>query len=131
MTNINKSIFSGNVSRDAEITRIGNGTAICKFSVANNVYGGKDNADYVSFFDCVLWGKRGESLGPYLKKGTTVFIEAQARQERWEKDGVKRSKISFTVTDIQMNSRGNTEQKQPVKQNNEPNDDPFQDDIPF
>ncbi len=38
----------------------------------------------------------------YLLKGTQIAIVAKAVQERWEKDGVKRSKVVFEISDIQL-----------------------------
>ena len=68
-------IISGTIGRDAEIRRTQNGDAVAGFSVA--VDNGKDkngNKRDATWFDCSLWGKRGESLGPYLTKGTRVSI---------------------------------------------------------
>ena len=68
-------IIAGTIGRDAEIRHTQNGDAVAGFSVA--VDNGKDkngNKRDATWFDCSLWGKRGESLGPYLTKGTRVSI---------------------------------------------------------
>ena len=67
--------IAGTIGRTAEIRRTQSGDAVAGFSVA--VDNGKDkdgNRRETTWFDCSLWGKRGESLGPYLTKGTRVCI---------------------------------------------------------
>ena len=67
--------IAGTIGRDAEIRRTQGGDAVAGFSVA--VDNGKDksgNKRETTWFDCSLWGKRGEGLGPYLTKGTRVAI---------------------------------------------------------
>ena len=67
--------IAGTIGRDAEIRNTQSGDAVAGFSVA--VDNGKDkngNKRDATWFDCSLWGKRGEALGPYLTKGTRVTI---------------------------------------------------------
>lgn len=67
--------IAGIIGRDAEIRRTQSGGAVAGFSVA--VDNGKDkngNKRDATWFDCSLWGKRGEGLGPYLTKGRRVAI---------------------------------------------------------
>ena len=101
-SNLNKCFLSGNLVRDAELKHINSGTALCDFAIANNVYQGQERGEYVNYFDFVMWGKRAEALAQYLTKGTGVIVECEARQDRWEKDGGKRSKVKFTVLNIEF-----------------------------
>ena len=60
-------IIAGNIGKDAEVRRMQSGEAVANFSVA--VDNGKDkdgNRRESTWFDCALWGKRGEGLAPYL-----------------------------------------------------------------
>lgn len=144
---INKVILVGRLTRDAELSYTTSGYPLTKFSVAVNRRRkqGDQWVDEANFFDCVLWGKRGESLNQYLQKGQQVAVEGELHQERWEKDGVKRSKVSIETTNIQLLG-GRTEgssssyQSQPSQpkpsQNSQPFDTysgggSFEDDIPF
>lgn len=73
-----KLFIAGVIGRDAEIRRTQGGDAVAGFSVA--VDNGKDkqgNKRETTWYDCSLWGKRGEGLGPYLTKGTRVAIEGR------------------------------------------------------
>lgn len=67
--------IAGTIGRDAEVRRTQSGDAVAGFSVA--VDNGKDkdgNRRDATWFDCSLWGKRGDALAPYLTKGTRVCI---------------------------------------------------------
>ena len=67
--------IAGNVGKDAELRRTGNGDAVLGFSVA--VDNGKDkngNKRDSTWFDCSIWGKRAESLERYITKGTKVVL---------------------------------------------------------
>lgn len=101
---INKTILVGRLTRDSELQYTNSGYALCKFSVAVNrrKKQGDQWIDEANFFDINLWGKRGESLSQYLKKGSQVAIEGQLKQDRWEQDGVKRSKVSIDAINIQL-----------------------------
>ncbi len=73
-----KLFIAGTIGRNAEVRRTQGGDAVAGFSVA--VDNGKDkqgNKRDATWYDCSLWGKRGESLAPYLTKGTRVAIEGR------------------------------------------------------
>lgn len=105
---INKVLLVGRLTREAELTYTGSGAALCKFSLAVNRRRkqGDHWIDEVNFFDIHLWGKRGESLHPYLSKGTQLAVEGQLRQERWNQDGVNRSRVSIEGINIQLLGNG-------------------------
>ena len=104
MTDIFKVAGLCRLTRDAELKYLQNGTAVSNFSVAVNeaVKKGDNWVDEASFFDFVLWGKTAENLNQYLKKGTQIAVEARPKQERWEKDGQKHSKVVFKVEQIEL-----------------------------
>jgi single-strand DNA-binding protein len=101
---INRGFIVGRLVRDAELAYTQSGYAMCKMSIATNKSKkvGEQWKDEAHFFDAILWGRRGESLVQYLIKGQQVGIEYSLKQERWEKDGMKRSKVSLDVQNIQL-----------------------------
>ncbi len=104
MTDINKVVLVGRLTRDAELTYTPSGFAITKFALASN-YSRKVNEQWteeVSYFDVVAWGRRGEALMPYLHRGQQVAVEGHLKQERWEKDGNKRSRVIIESNIIQL-----------------------------
>ena len=117
---INKAIISGNIGRDPELRQTSSGTSILNFSVAVNDRVKNQRTgeweDRPNWIGCVLFGKRAESLGKHLAKGTKVAIEGKLRWSQWEHDGQKRSKIEVVVDEIELMSQkqGNQHQSAPV-----------------
>jgi single-strand DNA-binding protein len=62
--------IAGGLTRDATVRRTQAGDAILGFSVG--VSEGRDKPS--TYFDCRLFGKRGEALEQYLRKGTKVTV---------------------------------------------------------
>jgi len=139
MQNINKVFLNGGLVRDAELTYTQGGMAIVKFSIAVNTTkkNGDSYEDVPNYFDLTMMGKRAESLNQYLKKGQRVSVDGSLRQDRWEKDGQKHSKVSIIVDNIELiGNRGNTseasgENKIAPNRQVSNNDEGFSEDIPF
>jgi single-strand DNA-binding protein len=102
MNDLNQLALNGRLTRDAELKYANSGTAICNFSLASNRSVKKDGKyeDEANFFDCTLFGKSAENLCKYLVKGQQVSISGELRQERWEKDGEKKSRVSIIANNI-------------------------------
>lgn len=60
-------IITGNVGRDAELRNVGDGQVL---NVAVAAESGREKATI--WFDCEIWGRRGEALAPHMTKGTKV-----------------------------------------------------------
>jgi len=126
---INNVTLVGRLTRDAELKHTSGGMAICEFSLASN-YTRKQGDEYVeeaSFFDCVLFGRYAEAVHQYMTKKQQIVIAAEARQERWEKDGQKRSKVKFICTSVEL--VGGRDSGRPVA--DQGHGDSFKDDVPF
>ena len=105
MSDMNKWIGLGRVTRDAELKYTNSGTAVLNFSIAvNRSIPPRDGGEWkneASFFDVQVWGKLAESKSQVLKKGKQVGIVAELRQDRWEQDGNQRQKIYLVAESIQ------------------------------
>jgi len=64
--------IAGRLTRDAELKTLNSGDQVANFAVAVDDRRGKDKDTL--FFDCALFGKRGESLSQYLTKGSSVTV---------------------------------------------------------
>lgn len=141
---LNMVAMIGRLTRDAELRYTASGSALCNFSIAVNrrVKKGEQWLDEASFFDITLWGKQGENLNKYLLKGGQVAINGSLKQDRWEKDGQKFSKVSIHVDDIQLiggkKESGNgsapaqSQGQRPALSSSDDFDPPvYDDDIPF
>jgi single-strand DNA-binding protein len=101
MPNFNKIILVGHVTRDPEMT-YGNGgsLAIGRTTLAvNHKYKDKQESMFIDF---VAFGKLAELLEQYVHKGDPLLIDGRLTQNRWEKDGQKRSKHEIVVDGFQL-----------------------------
>ena len=101
---LNKVELIGRLTRDADLKYTTTGTAIAGISLASNRSVKKqDNWETeVSYFDASIYGKSAENLKPYLTKGKTIAIAGHLKQDRWEKDGQKFSRIKIEVEEVQL-----------------------------
>jgi single-strand DNA-binding protein len=140
MSDINQVVICGRLTRDSELKFTTGGTAVARASVAVNRYAGQNKENEVSFFDVTIWGKQAEGLNQYLTKGKQVVISGELRQERWEKEGQKNSRVEIVARSIQLvgskDEKSEPKKEEPKKQNKYqgPGPEDFQDDadeIPF
>ncbi len=104
MKDLNTVSLVGRLTRDAELRYTNSGMPICNFSIANN-YSKKQGDQWteeVNFFDVVVFGRQGEAVNNYLKKGKQVAVQGELRQDRWEQDGQRRSKVQVIASNLQL-----------------------------
>lgn len=103
--------IAGNVTRDPEISTVGNGATLAKFSVAverswkNEQTGEWDKA--TSFVDVVCWRFIAEDAERLLQKGMRVVISGRFDQQSWEdKDtGKTRTRYELTADELAISTR--------------------------
>lgn len=130
----------GRMTRDLDeraFSYTSNGKARLNISIAvNDGYG--DN-QYTSYFDVVVWGKTAENIKPYLGKGKQICINGRLRQDRWESNGQKNSRVVIVAETVQLlggrdNGAGSGGNYQQPAQQQAPaynNGGEFSEDIPF
>lgn len=114
------------MARDIELKHTQGGMAIGKgaISVTKKI---KDKEPETSFIEFVCFGRWAEISADSSKKGDKAIIEGEIKQERWEKDGQKHSRIVVMATQIYTHKweRHNADsQSQPQSQ-------PQAEEIPF
>ena len=117
--NTNIVIFTGNLTRDAELKNTASGTSILSFSVAVNdtVKSNGEWTDRANYIDCVMFGTRAESLSKFLHKGIKVAVIGKLHWSSYEKDGKKRSKIDIYVETVELlTPKQNGSQNEPQSQ---------------
>lgn len=96
-------IVEGNLVREPETKLVGQRTLI-KFSIAENQRTKDANGNWVdgepNYYDMNFWTEKPDYWLKRLGKGVSVLCRGNFKQDRWEKDGKKYTKINFTVTDI-------------------------------
>lgn len=105
MASYNRVILMGNLTRDIELRYTQSGMAVADIGLAVNER--RKNAagewvDEAHFFDVTMFGRTAEIAAEYLSKGSPLFVEGKLRYETWEKDGVKRSKVSVICDRMQL-----------------------------
>ena len=133
---INSVSIVGNLTDDAQLKALPTGTSVLEFSVAVNERRrrGDDWEDYPNYIDCVVYGKRAESLSRYMAKGTKVAVDGRLHQDRWEdKEGRKRSRVEVVVDELEFMSRGDkpAEDKPRASVPTVPKADEYDEEIPF
>lgn len=105
MSNFNKVILLGNLTRDVELRHTQGGTAVAKFGMAINRKWSQqgEQKESTCFVDLVAWGKTAELIAQYVKKGSQLFVEGRLEFQSWEgRDGGKRSKLEVVVENFQF-----------------------------
>lgn len=105
MRGFSKAIVAGNVTRDPEMRATPSGAQACNFTIAvNRVFRGADGnqQEQTSFIDCVAWGKSGETIAQYVKKGSALIVSGRIEQRSWEDktSGQRRSRVEIIVDDF-------------------------------
>ena len=108
MTDLNSLHLIGRLTKDLGADErsfgyVGNGMARANISIAVNRNKKQSDGSFkddVSYFDVTIWGKTAENLKPYLTKGKQICVEGFIKQDRWEKDGQKFSKIVIHAENV-------------------------------
>jgi single-strand DNA-binding protein len=105
MASYNRVILIGNLTRDIELRYLSNQMAVTDIGLAVNDRRKNANGEWideVSFIDVTVWGRTAEIMSEYLSKGSPVFIEGRLKQDTWEQDGQKRSKLKVVCEKMQL-----------------------------
>ncbi len=116
MSNFNKVILMGNLTRDPELRYTPANVGVATFTLVINSNIGKD-ADGTPkvetlFIDVIAFGKQAEAIAQYCKKGIPLFVEGRLRLRTWEdKEGNKRSKYEVVLNAFQFIGGANNNSK--------------------
>ena len=110
MTDLNHVVLIGRLTRDLGADErsfgyVANGQARANVSIAVNRSRKQADGswgDEVNYFDVTIWGKTAENLKPFLLKGKQICVDGYLKQDRWEKDGQKQSRISIVANNVQL-----------------------------
>jgi len=100
-----KAFVAGNLTRDPEMRATPSGAQVANFSIAvNRTFKGSDGnqQEQVSYLECVAWGKAGETIAQYTKKGSGLLVSGRIEQRSWDDkaSGQKRSRTEIIVEDF-------------------------------
>lgn len=82
---INRVVLVGRLTRDPELRRTGNGTAVASFTLAIDNRLKDANGQYTtSFIPCVVWNQQAENCVRFIHKGSLVGIEGRLNQRTYQ-----------------------------------------------
>lgn len=100
--------IAGGITRDAVSRKTQSGDSVLGFSVAVDDRQGQEKRTL--YFDCSLWGKRGDALAQYLTKGTRVAVSGDLGTRDHE------GKTYLTVRADQVTLMGGGQEKRQERQ---------------
>jgi len=102
----NKVIMIGNLTRDIELKYLPSGSAIAKSAIATShrykAQSGEQKEE-VCFLDFTVFGKGGEILNQYVRKGSKVMLEGRLIFEQWQdQNGQNRNRHTLRVEEFKF-----------------------------
>lgn len=104
---MNRVVLVGRLTRDPELRRTQNGTAVASFTVAvdnrtKDVNGNKTT----SFIPCTIWNQQAENVVRFVHKGSLVGVEGRLNQRSYQnKDGKNVQVIEVICDSVQFLER--------------------------
>ncbi|MBP5641309.1 MAG: single-stranded DNA-binding protein [Victivallales bacterium] len=103
----NKVLLMGNLTRDPEARSTSGGQAVVTFGLAVNrtiSTARGEQREEVTFVDVEAWGRQGEVVQQYCRKGSPLFVEGRLRFDQWQdrETGQKRNRLTVTAETIQL-----------------------------
>ena len=105
---MNKTIITGNLTKDPELNETTSGVAFSNFTVAvNGETSDTDGNRPTYFFSCTAWRGRAESIAKYCKKGSKVLVEGEMQSRKYtDKDGNERTAWNLVANKVEFLSGG-------------------------
>lgn len=131
---LNRVILLGNLGADPELRAVGETHALNMRLATSETFldRNKEKQERTEWHRVVVWGKRGEGLARFLKKGDRLLVEGAIRTSSYEKDGEKRYSTEIVASNIVLSGGGKGSNDSPPDDGDgfggAPDDD---DDIPF
>lgn len=95
---LNKITIMGRLTKDVELRRTNNGSAVSSFTVAVDRDFAKDGVRETDFFECVAWGKTAEFIERNFSKGKMIVVAGRLQIRDWtDKNEVKRKTPEIIV----------------------------------
>lgn len=98
---LNHIVIMGRLTRDPELRRTANGTAVTSFTIACDRDFGSDGQKETDFVECVAWRSTGEFVSKYFAKGRMAVVSGRLQIRKWEdKDGNKRTTAEVVADNV-------------------------------
>ena len=145
MSNFNKVILAGNLTRDPDLKYTPKGSAVASFGLAINrnwTTESGEKREEVTFVDITAFGKTAEVIQKFFLKGKPMLMEGRLKLDSWDDKatGAKRSKLgveleSFSVIGGEKPADGPAQARRPATASAPAapatGENPPEDDVPF
>ena len=111
---LNRIVIMGRLTRDPELRRTQNGTAVTSFSVAvDRDFKSRESGEKATdFIDVVAWRQTAEFVCQYFTKGRMAVVEGRLQIRDWnDKDGNNRRSAEVVADNIYF---GDSKRDSPV-----------------
>lgn len=129
---MNKVHLIGNLTRDPELRYTKHNTPVASYTIAINTRYGE--LQETNFINITSWGKSGEFVSKYFKKGQPIALTGRLKNKNYEdSQGIKHYSIEVTTEDIEFVGNKKQEEVQFVDEYNLENEEIINDDdeLPF
>ena len=99
---LNTIIIMGRLTRDPELRRTQNGTAVTSFTLAvDRDFKNQDGTKETDFIDCVAWKGTAEMAAKYFTKGRMAAVKGRLQFRDWQdRDGNNRRSAEVIVDSV-------------------------------
>ena len=89
-------VLIGHLGRDVDTKFLSDGTLVANFSIATSRK--RKDGEVATWWNCTLFGKRGDALAQYLHKGDPVLIQGEPYLRSYTaNDGSERQSLELDV----------------------------------
>lgn len=101
---INRVVLVGRLTRDPELRRTQNETAVASFTLAvDDRVKDAEGKSTTSFINVTVWNNQADNVAKFCRKGALVGVDGRLRQRSFEKrDGTKGSVIEIIADSVQF-----------------------------
>ena len=118
-------VIAGNIGKDAVTRKTQDGTSVTGWSVAVEERRGQQKQTV--WFDCALWGARGDALCQYLTKGSKVSVAGELSTREHE----GKTYLTVRADQVTLMGGGSDGQRQESRQEAPAQRNAMDDEIPF
>ena len=99
---LNKIFIMGRLTRDPELRRTQNGTAVTSFSLAvDRDFKSQSGEKETDFIDVVAWRSTAEFVAKYFTKGRMAVVEGRLQVRDWtDKEGGRRRSAEVVAENV-------------------------------
>lgn len=96
---MNKAVLTGRLARDPEVRATKEGLVIARFTLAVD----RKKDEKADFFNLTAFGKTGEFVEKYLKKGTKINVIGRLQNDEYtNRDGQKVTSTIIIVDEVEF-----------------------------